>query len=71
MRCDCTAEPPGELIRIATAGAAFMAKARSSCLSTVVPEMLERSGMLDADPAGQSGTTGITCSALREEVQTH
>ena len=53
MRCDWTAEPPGELIRIATAGALLMPKARSSDPSIAGEVEPRPKWRRNADRAGQ------------------
>src|SRR5215831_10863455 len=64
MRCDCTAEPPGELMASATA-APFMAKARSRERATV--EMV-RPGLSGVEKpiTPERRTTGTTARCARK-----
>src|SRR5258706_1354341 len=60
MRFDCTGEPPGELMTIATLGSFDIVKARSMAPAAVASERPGRSGV--AMPIGpdrrKTGTTG-------------
>ena len=57
IRCDCAADPPGELMTIATAAASRVAKARSSAGATAAIESPCRSG-ITAPITPDSRTTG-------------
>ena len=54
IRCDCTAEPPGELITSATAAALRMAKARSSGAGEAGDGQARPQRRRKADDAGQA-----------------
>ena len=57
MRCDCTAEPPGELMTSATAFARLIAKARSRSFAEFAKVMPAASGV-ERPIAPVSRTTG-------------
>jgi hypothetical protein len=60
MRCDCTGEPPGESMTMATAGAAFTENAfRNSgvAVESVSPEW-KRESLPMAPESRTTGTTG-------------
>ena len=81
IRCDCTGEPPGELMTIATAGAPFTAKARSSgpaSVDSVTPGRRRRhetdragdaddgdDGFADAELAGKKAAKAVEHEELR------
>src|SRR5258707_447287 len=64
IRCDCTAPPPGEVIRIAPAGALVMREARSSVLSMPARFSPGRSGA-EMPIAPDRRTTGTTVRLRR------
>ena len=64
-RCDCTAEPPGELISSATARARGQAKARSSGFATDASVSPGRSGV-ENPMTPESRTTGTTGMSPRK-----
>src|SRR4029079_17451355 len=61
MRCDCTGEPPGELMTIAIALAFFTAKARSRSFAVVASVMPGESGVENpiAPVRRTTGTVGV------------
>ena len=67
IRCDCTGEPPGELIRSATAFALRSAKARSSGRATIASVSPGRSGV-EKPMTPDSRTTGTTGMSLRNRA---
>ena len=64
IRCDCTGEPPGELIRSATALARRVVNAFSSGRATLASERPGRSGA-ESPIAPDRRTTGTTAAPPR------
>ena len=64
IRCDCTGEPPGELISSATALARRIVNARSSGRATLASVSPGRSGV-ERPIAPDSRTTGTTAPPPR------